>query len=263
MFNGVLVVITNFARPQNMPSVIRAWREQSVAPVKIVVVDNSPDNNVYRDYKLNDIMPNDIWRWTENCGCPCRFAPALMLYGHKYVLFADDDFLPGKRAIEWLLTTAKSVNNEFATIGQVGRRLMELPSDGPRAYSYDRRNVQRSTVTATKVDLTCRANLVQWNSVVDAIEFRNQMLNDLRVSPELGDLNKLVGVHDDFLLCCGIQARQSLPSYTIPQGNDPETELIKTEIPSGPEACYRRLGHYEERDAMCKLVTEAGWRSQA
>lgn len=252
--SDVLIVLTCYSRPQNMPSVIKAWREQTVQ-CRIVVADNSPpyQHDEQGPYPANGLcLADDVWRWTENSGCPCWLAPAVMLYGHRYVLRADDDFLPGRRAVEYLLDTARTLKDEFTTIGQIGRRA----ESGATAYVYHRGNVPRETY-AVRTDLTCRVSFMRAEVPMMALAWRNLLLKE-HPSEET---SRLVGVHDDFLLCCGGQKMTGWHSYLIPKTGDPETELVKEEIPNGPESVYKRPGHYVERDAMVALSVKAGWRS--
>ena len=269
--HDVLVILTNYSRPQNMSRVIASWRDQTV-PCKIVVVDNTfvgdkekklrPDEERCGGIIVPEKYPywmlgatrqaDDVWRWTENSGCPCWLAPAVMLYGHRYVLRADDDFLPGRRAVEYLLDTARTLKDEFTTIGQIGRRA----ESGATAYVYHRGNVPRETY-AVRTDLTCRVSFMRAEVPMMALAWRNLLLKE-HPSEET---SRLVGVHDDFLLCCGAQRMTGWPSYVIARTDDPETELVKTEIPNGPEACYKRPNHYAERETMVALSVRAGWRS--
>lgn len=255
----VLIILTNFSRPQNMSRVIEAWREQTVK-CKIVVVDNRPKHlkSLMEGY-IQEEYPglfaqgvygvDDVWRWTENSGCPCWLAPATMLYGHKYVLRSDDDFLPGKRAVEHLLATAEKLNDEFSTIGQIGRVF-------DRSH-YHLGNAHRLYTIPTRVDLTCRVSFMRSEVPISAILWRNMLLSEYPSE----ETSKLVGIHDDFLICCGAQKVTGYSSYVIAKMDDPETELIKEEIPNGPESCYKRPGHYQEREAMVQLCVKAGWRS--
>jgi hypothetical protein len=270
--SDVLVVLTCYSRPQNMGRVIDAWNQQTV-PVTVVVVDNRPYTKItiadgafgdpikgelYPCYELSGdgyLSPSDVWRWTKNSGCPCWLAPAAMLYRHKYVVKADDDFLPGTRAVDHLLKTAMICDDEFSTIGQVGRIL--TPG------KYHRGNVKLrdfdSEAEMTRVDLTCRGFLVKSRDIIHALDFRQQLLDS---DPESEEIKHLVGIHDDFLICMGTQlCYESRPSYIISSTRDPEDLLIKTEIPNGPESCYKRPGHYEERQRMVELSESIGWRS--
>lgn len=255
----VLIILTNFSRPQNMPRVIQAWREQTVK-CKIVVADNSPgvgvDHGSSSYYSQELEGADDVWRWTENSGCPCWIAPAVMLYGHRYVLRADDDLLPGKRAVEHLLNTAKMLNDEFTTIGQVGRKFSRWMTEVDMGYGYDRKNVPMGGLPV-KVDLTCRASFFKAESAMWIPVFRQTLLTHRNTDPELA--KKLVGIHDDFLLCMGVQTWTGQPSYVIPQLLDQETLLVKENLKNGPESVWQRPNHYEERDQMLQLCHQVGW----
>ena len=268
MPNEVLVVLTCYSRPQNMPQVIDAWNRQTV-PVNVIVVDNRKwtpidfetyqgDTESIEEYPCSQLSGNgydaplDVWRWMENSGCPCWLAPAIMLgHKYKYIVRADDDLLPGKRAVEHLLKTAYVCDDDFSTIGQVGRRFTE--------DKYNRSNVKQwpfCDSKMTRVDLTCRALMVKSRDVIHAFDFRQQLLDTGEP-----DAAKLVDVHDDFLICMGVQLATEHPSYITSYTDDDETQLVKTDIPNGPESCYKRPGHYEERQRMVELSRMVGWRS--
>lgn len=264
MPSEVLVLLTNYSRPQNMPSVIRAWREQTV-PVRIVVVDNSPSEEGVRHFYPSDDLrgADDVWRMTENLGCPCWIPPAIGLsHRHKYIVRADDDFLPGRQAVEWLLWNAATVGDSFSTIGQIGRRFSvwttydEENKKESQEVRYNRYNVPR-TKELVKVDLTCRVSMMR-GDLVSIIP----MYRDGLIGLESGWARNLIDVHDDFLLCMGIQSFTKYPSYVIPLGPDPETELIKTEIPNGAESVYKRPGHYNERESFVALAVRGGWKTK-
>src|SRR5690349_15775309 len=115
----VLIVLTNWMRPSNIPQIVRAFRGQSVSS-RMVLVDNSPPESSQLG---NDVLLqfDDVWRLQQNHGPPCRFAPALLQHDSRYILFYDDDCLPSPRAVENLLDVADRLGNNFSTIGQVGR----------------------------------------------------------------------------------------------------------------------------------------------
>lgn len=279
MPSEVLVLLTNYSRPQNMPEVIRAWRSQTV-PVRIVVADNSPSEEGVRHFYPSDELrqADDVWRVTENLGCPCWIPPAVALgHRHKYVVRADDDFLPGRQAVEWLLWSAATVGDSFSTIGQIGRRFTTLTTyegeDGGEStetdsspwgrlrrrsqeFRYNRFNVPRGG-EMVKVDLTCRVSMLRGDLASLVPVYRDGL-----ISLEPGWARRLVDVHDDFLLCMGLQTYTGLPSYVIPVGPTPETELVHRDIPNGPESIYKRPGHYNERESFVALVSRAGWRSR-
>lgn len=274
----ILVILTNYSRPQNMPRVIQAWREQTVK-CKIVVADNSSATSD-TPYTVNGdsdgirfVMPyprrelygtdvDDVWRWTENSGCPCWLGPAAMLsHKYDYIIRADDDFLPGKRAVEHLLRTASICNYDFSTIGQIGRIFDErgynrgnVPQR--RLDEYEMRRYELRRHQMIQVDLTCRVSMMKAENVLYVLDFRQRLVNTGEP-----DAARLVDIHDDFLACMGIQLVMEYPSYIISTTDDPETQLVKTEIPNGEESVYKRPGHYAERNRMVELSRMVGWRS--
>ncbi len=256
--NEVLIILTSFSRPQNMPEVIRAWREQTVK-CRIVVVDNAPlTQHTLGEGEWIEKYPNDysngvdeVIRFTENRGCPCWMMPALMEYKAKYILRCDDDFVPGNMAVEMLLRFAEDLGDKFSTIGQVGRRF--------RDGKYHRGNVTRDDVDPVKVDLTCRVSFMKTETVAYVPLYRNLLLKHVDQFPNVG---QLVGVHDDFLLCMAAQYYTRQPSYIIPRtGVSESMELVLRELDQGNASVYKRGSHFQERDDWVRLATTSGWRS--
>lgn len=270
---GVLVILSNYRRPQNLPACIAAWRGQSVLPAKIVVVDNSPVKDFgnkepplgwFNGTQPREIYPDmeflgahDVWRFTTNSGCPCKLAPAMLLYGHRYVLFADDDLLPGSRAIEHAMEAATALQDRFSTLGFINRRFrMDLPP-GER---YSGRCTVAASDRPMPCDLTCQVHLVRADMVHCAVVLRNNLLARSRDNP---DIPALVGIHDDFLLCMGVQRATSWPSYVLPASDDSERWLVRTRLDEQGSAVWRRPDHFAERERMVELSLAAGWRSLA
>lgn len=264
MNRDVMVVLLNYARPHHMPAVIQAWRQQTVPLGHLVVVDNSPPNKhlAYSEpYPQPDLRgADDVWRMTTNHGCPSRFAPALAIPGFRYVLFADDDMLPGKRAIENLLLQAEKLHDCFATIGQSSRNF-NLEAPAGKRYAY--RDVRR-TADLQKVHLTVRSHFVVADSLTAAVDFRNSLIHSY--GQKALDLCR---THDDMLLCLGLQegsrdyGRSPMPPdpcYILPLSADPECELIKENLPGSNEGVHKRPGHLAERNAFVDMALEFGWR---
>jgi hypothetical protein len=247
-----MVVLLNYARPQNMPALIKAWKEQSNPPRRVVVVDNSPKNTTSWRTPF-DIQPDDVWKVGQNHGCPIRWAPALFYLDVRYVLFPDDDFIPGNKALEHLLDTAALLKGEFAVLGESGRT-MSLEAPPGRRYKYG--DSTRSMVAPVPCHTTVRCYLTRCQDLVDALVFRTRLLN-LVCKPD--DLF-LLGIHDDLIANVGIQHLTRWHSYMVPISDDPEKKVIKVEIPTGQESLHRRNpNHLRDRNRMVDLCLEAGW----
>lgn len=247
-FSRVLIVLINYNRPANMSGVIGAWRAQSLPPATLVVVDNSPAERDMSEVYPSPIFSgaDDVWRMRTNLGCPCRFAPAIALWEHDYVLFADDDLLPGSKALENVVAVADQLEGKFSTIGQLGR-LFELQKPEP----YNPRRSPTRGPHPVECDLTCRVHLFRSKFAHHAIELRN----DLRETVP----SHLLHVHDDLLLCLGIQRASEYPSYVIPATDDSDKLLIKTDK-DDRKGLWRRPGHFQERSQMVRAAEAQGWR---
>lgn len=248
---SVLVVLTNWRRPCNLPQIISAFRGQTV-PVSIVVVDNSPGTG-------EEVYPNplfagadDVWRFRTNLGCPCHFAPAQSIYDCKYVVFCDDDLVPGNRAIEYLLQCAASVQDRFATIGQVGRQFRFRR----RRTHYIAKNVVRLRSGMMPCDTTCRAHLVRTDLMHHVAAFRAKLIAQFGVS----EVDPLVGMHDDMMLSLGIQLGTGFSTYLTPYEKEPELRLKKSELDDS-NAASARPQHRSERNRMIDLAIKVGWKS--
>ncbi len=246
MSDGVLVVLTNWKRPGNVRACIDAWRVQSIPPASLVVVDNSPPQpgETYPAFAGAD----DVWRVGRNLGPSCRLAPALQLHGHRYVLFADDDYVPGRLAVAHLLRAASDLGDRFATLGEQGRNFLLALPEGMR-YSMQA-GVPRVPGVATPCHLTVRGHLVRADLLVCCTAFRDHL-------DSLGK-GHLADRHDDFLLSIGIQRETGLPSYVTPLETNPEERLIRTPLPE-PDACHMRPTHLAERRELVDLALAWGW----
>lgn len=248
----VLVLLTNYKRPQNLPLVIKTWRDQSLAPASVVVVDNEPRTAKHEPYpSFSDA--DDVWRIGANLGPLCRLWPALALAPkYEYVLFADDDFLPGRDGLLAAVQAAKYVNDKFATIGQEGRTFsMVLGHEvGEKTiWSYKFGNTPRLELPRI-VDCTVRCHLVLASTLHRCLRLRE------RLPAQLCD------DHDDLTLCLGLQVDPGLPSYILP-ASTLARQLIAENLAgcNGPEACWKRPDHLVQRSRFINLVYEAGWRS--
>lgn len=254
-----------------MPRVIRAWREQTV-PSRIVVVDNSPlpkpgtefvtcepyPNKLFQGVEHENGRADDVWRMGINHGCPCDFGPALQVcHEFKYIMFADDDFLPGKRALQNLLSLATSprVSNNFATIGeQTGARMFLL--DRPEGKRYRGNSVPHCPPSMfVPCHLTCRAHLVRADLLYHVIPFRQ------RFKPFGEEGLRLVNKHDDFLLALGIQFGERYPSYCMRTSRDIDyDDKLFAENIEETDPLWKKPSHFEERARMVDLSLAVGWK---
>lgn len=249
-----LIVINNYSRPQSIPIIIKAWLGQGL-DVHIVIVDNRPmEKGPFVPYGPVLYGTDDVWRITDNLGCPCKLYPALALYQYKYAVLCDDDFIPGPNALQHLLATAIELSDRFSTIGQIGRMIQV---DNPSGQRYSGRYTpQRWPNRPTRTDLVCRVQLVQTAHMAYAFALRANIL-----ARNLPDAPRLCGIHDDMLTSFGIQMGTGFPSYLIPQ-NGEKSELIDIDLDDKDDkkSLWKRPNHFPERNAMVDLCIDAGWR---
>lgn len=250
--DNVLIVLTNYSRPQNMGRIINAWREQTHKEKTIVVADNSPAV-MDEGAPISELDgADDVWSWLRNSGCPCHFYPALSYTPseYPYTIFADDDLMPGRNALEVLLNHAHLLNNQFSTIGQIGRTFLLDKSYGNR-YSGRNSNT-RDVHLPVKTHLTCRAHMIRTEYLPYVLSFRN------RLSLHSREGNRLSQIHDDFLLCMGIQVVTKYPSYLTMVSRNIDNELVRFDLDDA-KAVWRKPGHWEDRNKMVDLSIELGW----
>jgi glycosyltransferase involved in cell wall biosynthesis len=252
--DGVLLVLTNYMRPQNLPKCIRAWKGQTVQPQTVVVVDNSPAPglNPVEEYPSALLEgADDIWRFRQNLGPSCRFAPALLLTGYTYILFADDDLLPGPKALAYLLETARSLKNRFSTLGARGR-VFELSRNSDSVHRPA--IVTRERYTPSHCDLTIRAHLVLAEYLPQILSYRQALIRSYGAEAET-----LAELHDDFVLCMGIQRASRLPSYVTPEEPESKQKLIMHNVDRALHALHNRSGFAAERSRMIEMALRVGW----
>jgi hypothetical protein len=173
-----------------------------------------------------------------------------MLHGYDYALFADDDLLPGNRAIEYLIETAAILKDRFSTLGVYGRVFV----DNPR-HRYQARNTPKRGASPVQTDITCRVNFTKVESIVAIVAFRQRLLT---MNPPIA--SALVDTHDDMLLCLGTQLQTDDPSYVMPLETEPEQKLIKEDLPDGI-GVWQRPSHFAERNQFVEMAIAAGWES--
>lgn len=265
----VVAVLTHFKRPANVPHIVKALRAQSRAPDEIVIVDNHPQEDREDKsfavrapdyYQIPCQVPaeygaDDVVRMFQNAGPPCRWAALIGRWDADYFYFCDDDLLPGANCLQFLLDTAKSVENEFATIGQKGR-VYHRRRRG--VWRYRSKNVP-ATNRAVPVDMTARAHLVRGDLLYHALGFACELAR------KYGDSPWTVKVHDDIVLCQGIQRAKGWPSYITPLGPDASTKINSQELSTrdangAKVAVCGRSSHMEERSQLIRMCENLGWR---
>lgn len=235
-----------------MPKVIRAWKEQSVKPT-VVVVDNRKRISAHEDYPSMLLDgADDVWRIHTNLGCLCNIHPALAHPEYDHVLFADDDHIPGMGTLNYLLNWAARLGGNFASIGQTGRNFLLDWAPGKR---YSGRNVPTHFIQgAAPCHLTCRAHLVRTDLLPHLFAFRQMLLNKFG-----GEAYRLCAIHNDFVMCLGIQMATDLKSYCVVKGS-PETDLFMEDLDNDDKGLWKRPEHFAERNRMVDMALAVGWR---
>ena len=111
--NMISVVLTVYARPDNLDIQLEHIKKQSIKSDEIfIVVDHNPnvqfDYQKYKEYK--------IVSYSSNMGVWARFSVAL-LSKNKYVCVFDDDTIPGLKWFENCINTLKKVDGLLGTVG--------------------------------------------------------------------------------------------------------------------------------------------------
>lgn len=237
----VLAIVINWARSGNIGAIV----ERLVPQADVVVVDNSAsgaDALLAEQWRAAGAL---VWRIPNNLGPPCRFVPALADLDHRYVLFVDDDFLPGERCVEACLQAAGLVAGQFATIGQIGRRFVYEHGN----WRYRRKNSPRLSSFPCPCDLTCRMHFVRREHLWHVLPFRERVAERLPLH---------ASIHDDLLLCLGLQMATNLGSFLIPS-DGPQIKVA--ELDDNQPLNSRRRGHVRERAELIQEASRLGWRS--
>lgn len=248
---SVLVILTNYKRHRNTLELVKTWKNQDYKNHHVVVVNNVAGEAGGTSYpKFYEAY--DEWRFERNAGPPCRLAPALLDHDHEYILFADDDLTPGVHVLRWMVETAKSVKDKFATIGYFGRI---INPEKPVGQRYIRSGSPRSPYSPSRTDITCRIHLVRTEMVRHALMFKWALIKRFGK-----DALPIVSVHDDFLLCCGIQSYTQQPSYLTLRSTNPDHSHREVfELPDGGIGVWKRPNHFDERNRAADMALELGW----
>lgn len=240
-----------------MPQVIKAWKEQTSKPT-VIVVDNTGFRkgevfNIRQPYPdANLDGADDVWRITTNLGCSCNFYPALASPQYHHVLFADDDHIPGPNCLNHMLNWAERLGGNFASVGQTGRNFLLDWGPGKR---YSGRSVPSLFVQGcAPCHITCRAHLVRNDLLPHVFAFRQSLLNKFGE-----EADRLCKIHNDFVMCLGIQMATDLKSYCI-QAHNPEDKLFMEDLDNDGRGLWKRPEHFSERNRMVDMALAVGWR---
>lgn len=247
--SDTLAIVTNYLRPSNTVEICQRLLRQDC---DVVIVDNCPGPSL----ESQGLLPNgimDVWRWHQNSGPACRFAPVWMMsHEYRYAWFVDDDLMPGEHALESLLMLAGTLEDKFATIGQIGR-IFRRRRRG--RYQYVKRNVGRADGATTKVDCTCRMHFVRAEMVGEIMPAKIALQSKCRTEHYR---------HDDLWLCLSAQKATGFPSYLIPARPD-NWQLIEKNLDDGVgrgvESVSSVPTHVTDRTELINLFAGIGWRS--
>lgn len=225
----------------------------------MIVVDNttpSQDGSIYRTAEPYPKMlldgADDVWRIGNNLGCLCNIYPGLAHPEYNHVVFADDDHIPGKDALRYMLTWAERLGGNFATIGQTGRNFLLDWAPGKR---YSGRNVPCLFIQGiAECHLTCRAHLVRTDLLHYLFPFRQRLLNKFGE-----EAAKLCAIHNDFLMCLGIQTMTGLRSFCTMKP-EPQSSLFMEDLDNDGKGLWRRPEHFIERNRMVDMALAVGWK---
>jgi hypothetical protein len=249
MTDSVLSVLINWKRPANCLRVLRAIREQSVASY-IALVECSPDTEFAAPPEARQLA-DIVFTVNQNLGPCSRFIPPLALQEYRYTFFAVDDHVPGPRHLEWLLQCAKQLDNNFATIGQDGRRTS--------GDTISRRRVRMQPGIPTPCDFITSSELCMTAWLPFVANFRADLTKEYG-----SDISQF---EDDLFLCFGIQCHIKMrwgvaaPCYLTPDPLSIEQSWRASRL-HAPHALCGRENHHEIRDLFVRRAMEFGWSSR-
>ena len=124
----ISVILTVYARPQNLDLQLEAINNQSIKPKEIIIV---LDKNINVDFDIKKYEQYQIVSFNKNIGVCGRFSVAL-LTSQPYICVFDDDTIPGNKWFENCLNTYKKVDGLLGTVGV-------LFNKGSLDYDYSKR----------------------------------------------------------------------------------------------------------------------------
>jgi len=241
----VLVSLTHYNRPANIPRIINAFRRQT-AKVHVALVECS-DYGMLPKEVLD--MADSVWTLRSTAGPLACLIPGLMMPEYKYAYLACDDEEPGCRVVQYMLETARQLRDDFACLAQSGKILVERKVVGSQRVAMGMLPVQ--------VDYTHGSCFIQTKFILSALKFRNTMLEDHGVAMPRFEYHMLLNF--------GIQlAMRSIlltgASYLTPAPKIDEW-LCASRSLQAAHALSGRDDARKQRDQFLEMAFMSGWRS--
>jgi hypothetical protein len=218
------VVVLDWKRPQNMPYVIQAIREQSIALDLYIV--HQANNRVY------DSAENIHVETNRGCGTRWDILP---LIENTYTVFIDDDMkLIDNKILETMLNHVK----EKFHVSAVGITLGDHPekpySSGDKVYA---------PLELTKVDI-CMGNL----NMVQTRLARGLWCSHIELTRTMRRPETSI-IGDDDIISSYLFAKAGYGNYVVGNGEKPY-EMLST-----LHGLEHMPSHYEFRNELCRLLT--------
>ena len=218
------VVILSFRRPENLPAVVDAVRNQAPAPGRVFVWHNAPS--------CQPVAGAVNVTAEENFRCRARHALALLSTADAVVFLDDDVLLTAPDALAPMLAALEK--HPGAVVGPEGRRCLRLSAEmywGADSARIAHRDGAASVVKG-KIHAARRETL--------AAAFARRL-------PEA------VWTEDDIVLCAGAQIATGEPARVVAGMQSKYRNLSDDK---GNEA---RPEHFAVRNAACQHMAGLGW----
>jgi hypothetical protein len=236
----VEAVLINWRRPQHLARILAALRAQTV-PCRVTVVECAANSEWQLPTEVA-AQADSLFHEHDDWGPFARFVPVLG-FRAPWLLFLDDDFVPGPRALEHLLATAASLlGTPPGTLPRPGKRPLGALGERGRRLAhggYTATEVPRSA-RPERVDALVRAHFLPAENLAHLLALRAR--HPQLFTPPVCD--------DDLLLALALREAH-LPIYLTPEAADPATRLLAEELPE-PHAMSARAGHLTRRDAFVR-----------
>ena len=235
--NEIEVVIINWKRNENVVKMVEAMREQTVS-CTITLCDCHPSN----EYALPESTLQKIdrlYRWEHNLGGYNRYLPTAG-FDHNYTFFMDDDLLPSRKCLEFFLSAASKLNDQFGVLGQYGRM---LTPEGRYSFKEEFREIGLK-----EVDFIVQAYFVKTGNLHHLLRFRWEIGYFEDELPE-----------DDLLLCSSLKYYNDLRCYLLPLDESGESLLDNRSMRQDFALCSRPE-HLFKRQRFIDRIIRFGWK---